>query len=147
VKLHTFSIFVFIILMSFTGRYQNNTGLSIDNADILPPEWFVEIDGKSMTLDDVRQLSEIGYNLRVEDFLIYKGTNGMIAGPSYLDKYSMVYDVQGGHRLVVRANQNGIIEIVSFTCEEQIFVNGEYGIGIEIRSGNVDEYLRTYSNG
>jgi len=107
---------------------------------------FEESSGMDMTLDDVRRLAAKGYDLQAEDFLKYKGTNGTLVDSLY-DDFTTVYDVRGGHHLIVRATQDGIIDIVNFECKGQISVNGiKNGIGIDIRLADVDEYLRNYSD-
>ena len=120
-----------------------------DTKNRLPAEWFDELDGEAMTLNDVRKFSEKGYDLEIEDFMEYRGTNSIKVNGAISDLYTVVYDVEGGHRLYVRANPDGEIDIVNFECMEQVSVEGiKHGIGIEIRHANadIDEYLRNYSN-
>ena len=55
-------------------------------------------DGKEMTLDDVRELSAKGDDLLIEDFRQYRTTGN---ASSNLDRYILVYTVEGGYRLIV----------------------------------------------
>ena len=115
----------------------------IDTLSELPPEWFGILTGKEMTLDDVRELSAIGNDLQLEDFLHYEGKNDLLIYPSHNDKYLVVFNVQGGHQLNVRARPDGKIDIVNFICLQQLSL--EINIGVEIRSGDIDEYLQRYN--
>jgi hypothetical protein len=97
-----------------------------------------------MTLNDVRQLAAKGSGLQVNDFLGYRVAN-VLDVDSLLDRYTVVYDVQGGHRLYIRANPDGLLETANFECMGQITADGiKNGIGIDIRYSNLDEYLLTY---
>jgi len=160
-------VFTIAILMTVTACSHSNTNIpDDDNGDMntpgnnasvpeesdtknrLPTEWFGELDGEYMTLDDVRKLATKGYDLQIEDFIEYRGTNSTKVDGAPSDLYTVVYDVEGGHRLYVRVNPDCEIDIVNFECMEQISVEGiKNGIGIEIRHANadIDEYLLNYS--
>ena len=94
--------------------------------------WSSNLNGKSMTLDDVRALAKKGDDLLFEDFQKYKGVNVS----SNFDSYIMVYGVEGGYRLIVRSEQSGKPDSVNL---ESIWESG--GGGIDIRYGNINEFL------
>ncbi len=85
-----------------------------------------------LTLEDVRALAKKGDSLLFEDFQKYKGANVS----SNLDYYIMVYGVEGGYRLIVCSDQSGKPDSVNF---EGIWEGG--GSGIDIRYGDIDEFL------
>lgn len=99
--------------------------------DSIPSEWFSNLDGNDMTLDDVREFATKGYELTLYDFLTFKGVNGAEI-PMY-DQYSMIFNVQDGYELTVRANPDadGMMDIVSFS---------RIGTpdGIELRMGGIN---------
>ncbi len=98
----------------------------------VPFPWGGNINGKEMTLDDVRQLAAKGDNLLFEYLWQYKGGN---ASSSH-DRYIMVYKIEGGYRLVVHSNSTGRPDAVNL---ESIWESG--GSGIDIRYNDVDEFL------
>ena len=98
----------------------------------VPFPWGGNMDGKEMTLNDVRQLAGKGDNLLFEDLWQYKGGN---ASSSH-DRYIMVYKIEGGYRLVVHSNSTGKPDAVNL---ESIWESG--GSGIDIRYNDVDEFL------
>lgn len=89
-------------------------------------------DPQAMTLEDVRDLAKKGDGLLFEDFEKYKGGNAS----SSLDYYIMVYNVEGGYRLIVRSNQSGKPDSVDL---ERVLESG--GSGIDIRYGDIDKFL------
>jgi beta-lactamase regulating signal transducer with metallopeptidase domain len=92
-------------------------------------------DPQAITLEDVRTLAKKGDNLLFEDFQKYKGANVS----SNFDNYIMVYGVEGGYRLIVRSDQSGKPDSVNL---ESIWESG--GSGIDIRYGDIDEFLRKW---
>lgn len=94
--------------------------------------WTGNLNGKSITLEDVRTLAKKGDDLLFEDFQKYKGANVS----SNLDYYIMVYGVEGGYRLIVRSDQSGKPDSANL---ESIWESG--GSGIDIRYGDIDKFL------
>ncbi|NLO48225.1 MAG: DUF4825 domain-containing protein [Clostridiales bacterium] len=88
-----------------------------------------------LTIEDVRTLAKKGDSLLFEDVQKYKGANVS----SNLDNYIMVYGVEGGYRLIVRSDQSGKPDSVNL---ESIWASG--GGGIDIRYGDIDEFLRKW---
>ena len=89
-------------------------------------------ESQSITLEDVRTLAKKGDGLLFEDFQKYEGANVS----SNFDNYIMVYGVEGGYRLIVSSNQSGKPNSVNL---ESIWANS--GSGIDIRYGDIDEFL------
>jgi len=87
---------------------------------------------QSITLEDVRALAKKGDSLLFENLQQYRGVNTS----SSFDYYIMVYGVEGGYRLVVHSNQSGKPDRVNL---ESIWESG--GSGIDIRYGDIDEFL------
>lgn len=100
----------------------------------VPFPWGGNMDGKEMTLDDVRQLAGKGDDLLFEDLWQYKGGNAS----SDFERYIMVYRIESGYRLVVHSNVTGKPDMVNL---ESIWESG--GSGIDIRYNDVDEFLHT----
>ncbi|HPW99355.1 MAG TPA: hypothetical protein PKY98_01270 [Sedimentibacter sp.] len=94
--------------------------------------WGGNMDGKEMTLEDVRLLAAKGDDLLFEDLWQYKGGNVS----SNFERYIMVYKIEGGYRLVVHSNPTGRPDAVNL---ESIWESG--GSGIDIRYNVVDEFL------
>ncbi|MEA4823590.1 MAG: immunoglobulin-like domain-containing protein [Clostridiaceae bacterium] len=94
--------------------------------------WVGNLNSKPIRLDDVRALAKKGDDLLFEDFQKYKGANVS----STFDYYIMVYGVEGGYRLIVRSDQSGRPDSVNL---ENIWESG--GSGIDIRYGDIDEFL------
>lgn len=98
----------------------------------VPFPWGGNIDGKEMTLDDVRQLAAKGDDLLFEDLWQYKGGNAS----SDFERYIMVYKIEGGYRLIVHSDSTGKPDVVNL---ESIWESG--GSGIDIRYNDVDVFL------
>ena len=98
---------------------------------------FIGLEGplscKEMTLDDVRELSARGDKLLFEDLRNYKGENVSIN----LDYYIMVYDIEGGYRLVVSSKGSGKPNTANLVS---VWESG--GSGIDIRYNDVDSFLQ-----
>ena len=90
------------------------------------------LDGRPMTLDDVKNLAARGDNLLFEDLMQFQGANVS----SSFDRYIMVYSVEGGYRLVVNSNLTGKPDNVNL---ESIWESG--GSGIDIRYSDVDRFV------
>jgi len=95
--------------------------------------WHGSLNGKPMTLDDIRELAAKGDNLLFEDLRQYQGGNVS----SNLDRYIIVYGVAGGYRLVVHSNSTDKPDRVNL---QSIWEGG--WSGIDIRNGDIDEFLR-----
>ncbi|MDR1539004.1 MAG: DUF5301 domain-containing protein [Clostridiales bacterium] len=115
---------------SIYNEYLNDEKMSISDF------WNDDINGKDMTLEDVRVLAEKGDDLLFEDLREYKGGNVSSIFASYL----MVYGVEGGYRLIVSADASG--GKPGRADFESIWDSG--GSGIDIRYGDVDEFVRTH---
>ena len=143
-RMHLIIIIVAVAALVLTGCFGVNkiNNVADDSAidenapntesPAVPFPWGGNMDGKEMTLNDVRQLAGKGDNLLFEDLWQYKGGN---ASSSH-DRYIMVYKIEGGYRLVVHSNSTGRPDAVNL---ESIWESG--GSGIDIRYNDVDEFL------
>jgi beta-lactamase regulating signal transducer with metallopeptidase domain len=104
--------------------------------------WYDVLSGREMTVDDVLFLAQKGYDLKFEDFSGFEGISGM-GMDDKADRYFTVFDVQGGHRLIIRRVSDEI-KNVSFTCLRQLNAHG--GVSIDIRRGGLERYLICLTN-
>lgn len=95
----------------------------------------ISYDSQAVSLADVRVLAKKGDGLLFEDFQKYKGANVS----SNLDYNIMVYGVEGGYRLIVLSEQSGKPDSVNL---ESIWASA--GSGIDIRYGDIDEFLSKF---
>jgi hypothetical protein len=95
-------------------------------------DWYGNLDGRRMTMDDVRDLAQKGGGLTFEAFKPFFGANAS----STLGAYIMVYVVGNGYRLIVGSGDG---ERVDRADLESIWETG--GSGIDIRYGDIDGFL------
>ena len=99
----------------------------------MPDDWLGNLDGVTMTLDDVRALSAKGDDLLFEDFQHYQGGNAS----STIGHYLMVYAVEGGYRMIVIVDSS-LSEKPDSVMLQSIWDGGR---GIDIRYYDVDAFL------
>jgi len=124
------------------GRAENREGsgrnISAEKAINLLSEsvgtvdWLGSSDGKAMNLDDVRKLAAKGGDLLFNDLRKFIGGNAS----SSINRYLMVYYVEGGYRLIVSSEDGVSIGRASL---ENVWAN--FGSGIDIRYNDVDAFL------
>jgi hypothetical protein len=110
--------------------FRNDWNGAVEKMYAVPP--ISSYEPQAITLEDVRTLAKKGDGLLFEDFQKYTGVNAS----SSLDYYIMVYGVEGGYRLIVHSNQIGKPDSVNL---ESVWESG--GSGIDIRYGDIDEFL------
>jgi len=123
--------YVFIVRGDAGITMTNSTDYEPQSLDPAPTDM---LNGRRMTLDDVRGLAAKGDGLLFEDMRQYQGVNhSTIPG-----RYIVVFDVEGGYRLLAHSNLSGKPDAVYF---ESIW---EYrGNGIDIRYEEIEAYLRS----
>ncbi len=95
-------------------------------------DWYGNLDGRRMTMDDVRDLAQKGGGLTFEAFKPFFGANAS----STFGAYIMVYVVGNGYRLIVGSDDG---ERVDRADLESIWEPG--GSGIDIREGDIDDFV------
>ncbi len=126
---------VAVLIVGFAANQATDRNLAMQGTLSPGDGWSGNMNGKSITLEDVRTLAEKGDSLLFEDFEKYTSANVS----SNLDYNIMVYGVEGGYRLIVRSEKGGKPDSVNL---ESIWASG--GSGIDIRSGDIDEFLRKW---
>lgn len=91
-----------------------------------------------LTLEDVRELARKGGNLVFEDFKNFKGTD--FSSNFNFNYHIMGYSVEGVFRLLVHTDGKQI----DSANLESIWESG--GSGIDIRYGDVDEFIKRHSS-
>ena len=102
--------------------------LSIDG------NWYIDFNGKEITLDEVQSLAQKGEALTFENFKDFKGANVS----SNTDYRIMLYGVEGNYRLIVRTDG----KTLDSANLERVWDSG--GSGIDIRYSDVDEFVKTH---
>ena len=124
---------VFMLAFALTLLY---TGCTKQEAFVPSGGWLGNPNAKEIiTFDDLRALSAKGDALTLKDLGEYRGMNFS----NTMGAYNLVFGVEGGYRFQALAGVDGIL---TRTALESIWEDG--GSGIDIRYGNVDEFLRTH---
>lgn len=103
-----------------------------DSSDgaLISTGYFGNFYGKSMTLDDVRELSLKGEGLLFSDLFPYKGLNLS----SQLKSFLMSYSVEGGYHLSVTSDDGVTVKYVGL---RSIWGGGS----IDIRYSDIEEFI------